>query len=172
MIKTGTWLAIAAAVIAGREAKAETPLPPTPKDFAMAASQNDQYEIVAANVALVEGQDPRVRKFAQKMIDEHTRLSDDLRQAITAAGLAPSPPSISSDQAMLLSSLQSVRGLDFDKAYARQQELAHAQAVAVEESFADSGLDPNLRKAAQTALPTIRDHLKSAQQLRTDVGAF
>ena len=48
---------------------------------------------------------------------------------------------MSSDQAMLLSGLQSLRGADFDKAYARQQILAHAQAIAVEESFANSGAD-------------------------------
>ena len=77
---------------------------------------------------------------------------------------------MSSDQAMLLSSLQSVRGPDFDKTYARQQEMVHAQALAVEESFAMAGSDSNLRKAAQSALPSIRDHLKKAQQLRVDVG--
>ena len=77
---------------------------------------------------------------------------------------------MSSDQAILVSSLQSVRGPAFDKAYSRQQELARAQAVAVEESFATAGSDPNLRKAAQSALPSIRDHLKKAQPLRVDVG--
>jgi putative membrane protein len=45
---------------------------------------------------------------------------------------------------MLLSGLQGLRGRDFDKTYARQQELAHAQAVAVVESFAAAGSDPNL----------------------------
>ena len=73
---------------------------------------------------------------------------------------------------MLVGSLQSVRGPEFDKTYARQQEFAHAQAVAVEESFATEGADPNLRKAAQSALPSIRDHLKKAQQLRVDVGGI
>jgi putative membrane protein len=69
-----------------------------------------------------------------------------------------------------LGSLQSVRGPDFDKTYARQQELAHAQAFAVEESFATAGSDPNIRKVAQSVLPSIRVHLKMAQQLRADVG--
>jgi putative membrane protein len=59
---------------------------------------------------------------------------------------------------------------DFDKTYARQQELAHAQAVALEESFATAGSDPNLRTAAQYGLPSIREHLKKAQQLLVDVG--
>ncbi len=73
---------------------------------------------------------------------------------------------MSSDEAALLSGLQSLRGSEFDKTYARQQVLSHTQAAAVEESFGDAGADTNLRKAAQAALPTIRDHLKEAQQLR------
>jgi putative membrane protein len=140
-------------ILGGRGAQAQTPIPPSPKDFVMAASQSDQYEILAASVALVQGQDPHVRTFAQEMILDHSHLSEELN-----------------DQAMLLSSLQSLRGRDFDRTYARQQELAHAQAEAVEDSFAMAGTDSNLRKAARSALPSIRDHLKKAQQLLVDLG--
>jgi putative membrane protein len=159
-----------AVVMAGHLAQAQTPIPPSAKDFAMAASQSDQYEILAATVAEAQSQDPRIRTFARQMIQEHTRLDEDLRKAAMASGLPPLVSGMSSDQASLLSSLQSVRGADFDKTYARQQELAHAQAVAVEESFAAAGSDPNLRKAAEAALPAIRNHLKMAQQLSADVG--
>lgn len=171
MSKTATWGAIAWAIVIGcRGAQAQTPIPPSPKDFVMAASQSDQYEILAAHVAEVQGQDPRVRAFAEEMIRDHRRLIEDLRKAAMASELPPPEPGMSSDQARLLSSLQSLRGADFDKTYARQQELAHAQAVAVEDSFATQGSNPNLRKAAQSALPTIQDHLKMAQQLRVEVG--
>ena len=167
MSRTGLWGAAALVVmIGGHGAQAQTPMPPSPKDFVMAVSQSDQYEILAATVATIEGQDARVRTFAQKMIRDHIGMREDLSRAAEAAGLTPPAPAISSDQASLLSSLQSLRGSDFDKAYARQQELAHAQAVAVEDSFATAGSDPNLRKAAQAALPTIRDHLMMARQLR------
>jgi len=136
----------------------------------MTSSQSDQYEVLAATVASAQGQDPRVRTYAQEMIRDHTRLGEDLRQAAIASKLPPPEPGISSDQASLLSSLQSLRGPDFDRTYARQQTLVHAQAVAVEESFAESGSDPNLQKAAKSALPSIREHLKKAQQLSVDVG--
>lgn len=173
MGKTGAWGAIALAVIVGaRGAQAQTPIPPSPRDFVMAVSQSDHYEVMAANVAAVQGQDPRVRTFAQEIIRDHARPTDDLRKAAMASGLPPAEPGMSSDQASLLGSLQSIRGPDFDRTYARQQELAHAQAVAVEESFATAGSDLNLRKAAQSALPTIQDHLKKARQLRIEVGGF
>ncbi len=171
MSKTASWAAIALALTIGcHAARAQTPIPPSPKDFVMAASQGDQYEILAAHVADVQGQDPRVRAFAQDMIRDHTRLSEELRKAAVASGLPPPGSGMSSDQAALLSGLQSLRGAEFDKAYARLQELAHAQAVAVEDSFATAGADANLKKAAQSALPTILDHMKMAQWLRVEIG--
>ena len=171
MSKTATWGVFAVAVIVGcHGARAQTPIPPSPEDFAMAALQSDQYEIMAAQLAEVQGQDPRVRAFAQEMVRDHTRLEEDLRKATMASGLPPPGPGMSSDQAALLSGLQGLRGAEFDKAYARQQGLAHAGAEAVEDSFATSGADANLQKAAQSALPTIRNHMKMAEQLRVEVG--
>jgi putative membrane protein len=171
MLKTGMSGAVALAIIfGGRGVQAQTPIPPSPKDFVMAAAQSNEYEIFAARVAVVQSLDLHVRTFAQEIIEQHGRLAEDLRKAASASGLPLPDPGMSSDQARLLSSLQSVRGSEFDKTYARQQELAHAQAVAVEESFAAAGSDSNLRKAAQSALPTIQDHLRKAQQLGVQVG--
>ena len=171
MSKTATWAAFAVAVVTGcHGALAQTPIPPSPKDFAMAASQSDQYEIMAAHLAEVQAQNPSVRVFAQEMIRDHTRLNNDLRKATAASGLPPPGSGMSSDQAALLSGLQGLRGAEFDKAYAHQQQLAHAGAEAVEDSFATAGADANLKKAAQSALPTIRDHMKMAEQLCAEVG--
>jgi putative membrane protein len=171
MLKTRFWGVLAITMtIGGPGAVAQTPIPPSPKDFVMAASESDHYEILAATVATIQGQDPRVRTFAEEMIRDHMRLAESLRQAALASGLPPPDPGLSSDEASLLATLQGARGSEFDKTYARQQELAHAQAVAVEESFAAAGADPNLKKAADSALPTIRDHLKMARQLRADLG--
>lgn len=171
MSKIAFWGTIVLAVVLdGQGAQAQTPIPPSPMDFVRTAAQSDQYEIFAARAAEAQGQDPRVRAFAEEMLRDHTRLTEALRQAAQASRLPPPEPGLSSDQAMLLSSLQGLRGRDFDRAYAHQQELAHAQAVAVVESFASDGSDPSLKKAAQSSLPTIRDHLKMAKQLSADLG--
>ena len=49
---------------------------------------------------------------------------------------------------MLLSALQSLRGADFDRAYARQQVLVHRAARATEGGYARDGGDPNLKAVA------------------------
>jgi putative membrane protein len=139
-------------------------------NFAAAASQASQYEIEAAHAAQAESQNPRVQAFAQQMIEAHTRAQAAIRQAAAASGLTPPPPAMSSDQASLLAALQGVRGADFDRLYARQQILAHQQALAVEQSYASVGTDPNLRRAAQADVPMIQHHLEMAQNLASGLG--
>ena len=172
MFRTGlhTIAAALSLMVGAGVVQAQTPIPPAPKDFVMAAAQSDHYEILAAHIAVAQSRDERVRTFAQEMIRDHTRLSDELSKAAMASGLPSPDAGVSSDQAALLSGLQSLHGPEFDKTYARQQELAHTQAVAVQDSFATDGADANLKKAAQSALPAIQGHLKMAQQLRAAVG--
>jgi putative membrane protein len=153
-----------------RAAMAQTAIPPSPADFATGAAQSDQYEIVAARDALGQSHDPSVRAFAQAMIADHARSSAALGQAAAASGLAPPPLAMSSDQAAMLSALQSLRGADFDKAYARQQVLAHSQALAVAQSFATAGADRRLREAARSTAPMIRRHFDRARQISAALG--
>ena len=162
---------IAAAGLAGTAAHAQTAIPPSPKDFLAAASQSDEYEIQAGHTAQAQSRDPRVRAFAEQMIRDHTQTREALGQAAAASGMAPPWPAMSADQARMLGSLQSLRGTDFDQAYARQQALAHAQAVAVEGSFASAGAAQIGVRAAQAGLPTIQGHLEMARQLSRQTGA-
>jgi putative membrane protein len=170
MMKTRLWTTVALAMVIGGHAAAQTPIPPASADFAMSATQSDQYEILAAHVALTQSQNPHIRTFAQQMIDDHTRDADSVREAATAAGLTPPLPGMTSDQALLLAALQSLRGADFDRAYINQQILAHAQALAVEQSYASAGTDTHLRKVAETTVPVIQHHQQMAEQIRATVG--
>jgi putative membrane protein len=174
MIKASVWIGglLAAGLVtaAGAQAPTRTPIPPNAKDFAQDAAQSNQYEIEAAWVARTQSQTPSVRAFADQMIEDHTRAQASIRQAATESGLPPPPPAMSSDQASLLAALQSLRGADFDKLYARQQVLAHSQALAVERSYASEGTDGALRKAARSDVPMIQHHLDMAMKLAAALG--
>jgi putative membrane protein len=152
------------------DATAQTPIPPGAADFAISAEQSDQYEIQSGRVALAQSQSPQIRAFAKQMIQDHTETSTTLKQATTASGLNPPLPSMSNDQSTMLGALQSLRGDRFDQAYIQQQILAHDQALAVDQSYADAGTDENLRKVAQSALVLIHRHQKMAEQIRRSLG--
>ncbi len=159
-----------AALAAGSAVQAQTPIPPSAPDFAIAAAQSDTYEILAADDALTQSQNPQVRAFAEQMAQDHIRTRASLQSAVSGAGLESPPRAMSSDQASTLAALQSLRGADFDKAYARQQVLAHSQALAVEQSYASDGKEAHLQDAARGAVPIIQHHLDMAQQLNTALG--
>lgn len=156
--------------LAAGPAVAQTAIPPTSLDFAQAAAQSDEYELLAARTALAESRNARIKDFAQHMVDAHTRMADRLRQAIQASSLPAPPPALSGDQSRMLSALQSLRGDDFDKTYIRQQVVAHSQALAVERSYAGAGTDPNLRTLAQSSVLLTQEHLRSATEIRAALG--
>ena len=144
----------------------EGPRTPTPEEFAQSAAESDGYELAAAHDALAQSRNPQVRMFAEQMLAEHARTAQALRDAALASGLPPPQPHVGGDLMRFLASLQSLRGTEFDREYARQQVLAHAGALTTMRSYAAKGSDPNLRRAAAAAIPIIEQHLEMARQLK------
>jgi predicted outer membrane protein len=98
---------------------------------------------------------------------DHMKLAISLKMA-APHGVAV--PKDNSDTAVL-NSLSGLHGKEFDTTYIRQIGLAgHEKAVAAFQTEADSGQNADLKKAAQKALPTIKEHLKMAQQLAAKKG--
>ena len=141
------------------------------REFVEAAGQSDAFEILESRTALAESKDPQVRDFAERMIREHGGTAEALRQATAQSGLAPPPMQVGSGQAQFLAALQSMRGREFDRAYLRQQALAHRSALAVEQAYAASGDDPAVRQAAAAAVPVIAAHLAMAERLEAASGS-
>jgi putative membrane protein len=148
----------------------EGPRTPTPQEFAQAMAQSDGYELAAAQDALAQSRDPRVRAFADQMLADHGRTAQALRAAAQAAGIEPPQPHVGGEQMRFLASLQSLRGAEFDREYARQQVLAHTSALTTARGYAQKGSDPHLRGAAASAAPVIEHHLQMARQMKDALG--
>lgn len=138
---------------------------PGPQAFAASVAESDGYELAAARCALAQSRNPRVRAFAQEMVADHENMARALQDAARAAGLEPPQSHVGGDQARFLSGLQSLRGEEFDREYARQQVLAHTGALATIRGYAQQGPESNLRRMAATAAPIIEHHLRAAHQL-------
>ena len=163
--------AVALGLLSGSMAMAQTPMVASTKEFVQAAAQSDAFEIVEARTALAQSHDPHVRAFAEQMIPAHAETTQALQQAAVKAGVAPPTQGLGGDQQKLLSALQSQRGPDFDRTYARQQVLSHQEALIVEQAYAEHGDNADVRQAARSAVPVIERHLKMAKQLRERLGS-
>ena len=155
------------AVAAGAAAAAQ---PSQASDFVNAAAQSDAFETVSGRLVLTQSSDPKIRAFAQQMVDDHAKTTADLRAAVQASKLPQPIPGLNGDQQKLLNALQSLKGADLDRSFMTQQIDAHAAALATEQDYLSAGADPNLRKVAQGAAPVIGRHLEMARQMRASMG--
>ena len=135
------------------------------RDYIEAAGQSDAFEMLEADTVLAQSRDPQVRAFAQKMIEDHSRLDQSLRQAAAQARTAPPPMGVGADQAPMLAALQNLKGPEFDQAYWRHQALAHRSALTTTQRYAASGDDAAVRRAATAAVPVISAHLAMAERM-------
>lgn len=161
-------------------AGAATALPPaapaTPamsapdREFVMTAASSDNMEVEASRLALERTKSDAVRKFAQQMVDDHTKTSEQLRSIARNAGVTEAMH-MNSMHSGDLDKLREMNGRDFDREYAAQVGVAaHQQAVTLFERAARDAADPQLKSFAEQTLPHLRDHLKQSQALARQVG--
>jgi putative membrane protein len=164
----------------GRRAEVTT----TP-EFIRMASMSDRFEIASSNLAMERARAARVKEFAQHMLRDHEKTTQELQRLIAAmpgqsgATAAPrggteaapgSPQATGLDQQhqALFQQLQGAQGgAAFERLYMRQQVMAHMQAVDLFRNYAASGDNAELKQWAAATLPTLQEHLRMAQQLQS-----
>ena len=133
--------------------------------FMRQAAENGHAEVENGRLALRKATDPRIRTFAQAMIDDHTRTNQAL-QALAArkqVELPDGPSLLQKGKAMLL---EAADGENFDRRYAESMGVqAHRDTLELFEKAASGADDPKIKGFAQNTLPTLRKHLSMAQQL-------
>ena len=143
---------------------------PTTEDFVKTVAISDMFEIQSGQLAAEKAETDDVQSFGKQMADDHTETSDDLKELSEDEDLKVELPSKLDDEHQAkLDKLKSHSGNQFDKEYVRMQIDAHQKAVALFESYAAAGENNNLKKWAGDTLPTLKEHLKEAQNLRTTV---
>lgn len=68
--------------------------------------------------------------------------------------------------------LETLSGSEFDRAFAVKMVKGHEKAIRQYEMAAAHLTDEDLKNYAQKTLPTLREHLKMAQELETKVGLW
>jgi putative membrane protein len=111
-------------------------VPSGDRDLARDAATIDMAEIDLATLAKDRAADPDTKKFAQMMIDDHTKADDSLKQVASQQGI-DLPAQIDDKHADLKEKLSGQQGLDFDMAYADAMVDGHKDFVDKLESRID-----------------------------------
>jgi putative membrane protein len=127
--------------------------------FAAAAAVGGMAEISIAELGVQRATDPELKRFSQQMIDEHTKMNEDLKTLAVQNGVAL-PRALDYRAEFCAESLGGLSGEKFDHCYAKAQLVLHMEAVAMFEAEVERGTKPQVKALAAKALPHIKQHLK------------
>ncbi|HKS22097.1 MAG TPA: DUF4142 domain-containing protein [Thermoanaerobaculia bacterium] len=143
---------------------AATTLSKDDQDFATKAAQGNMAEVNGGTMASTKGTSPDVKNFGNRMVNDHGKALDELKQLAQTKGITL-PTDVNDDQKKEADKLSKLSGKDFDKEYTDAMVKDHEEDVAEFDKASKNAQDPDLKAWAAKVLPIIQDHLKMAKEM-------
>src|SRR4051794_10767190 len=138
---------------------------PTTADFVKEVAISDMFEVESNKLAQRKG-NPQEKSFAQQMVTDHTKTSNELKSMVQGGKVqAELPTALDSSHQSKLDKLKDQSGNDFSSNFDSYQVSAHKDAVSLFERYASGGDNPELKNWAGKTLPALKHHLEMAQEL-------
>ena len=134
------------------------------KKFAKAALAGGMAEVELGQLAQQKSNSDDVKKFGQRMVDDHTKLNDQMKPIAASIGVQPPADLTPKDKALMVK-LQGLSGDDFDKAYIKAMLKDHKQDDKDFQTEMSSGQNPQEKDAASQGDAVIKQHLQMVEEL-------
>jgi putative membrane protein len=136
--------------------------------FARDAAEGNMAEVKLGQLAEEKGQNPEVKKFGKRMVEDHSKANDELKQVGAKEGINL-PSDVGRKEAATYERLSKLSGPEFDKAYAQEMVKDHVKDVNEFKRATSASQKPALKEYAQKTLPTLESHLQEAKQMQAQV---
>jgi putative membrane protein len=136
--------------------------------FAKKAAAGGIAEVKMGQLAQQKGTAESVKKFGARMVEDHSKAGDELKQAVSQSNITL-PTDMSAKDKATYDMLSKLSGAAFDRAYARNMVRDHEEDIAEFNQEANGGHNPAVKDFATQTLPTLQDHLKEAKEMRQNV---
>src|SRR6185312_1533412 len=94
------------------------------KKFAMEAAMGGMAEVKKGQLAVEKASNPDVKAFGQKMVDDHTKANEELKEVASKESI-DLPTSLDAKQQAMVDKLSKLSGAAFDKAYMKDMVKDH-----------------------------------------------
>ena len=139
------------------------------RDFINQAAVGGMTEVQAGQLAANHASNSDLRQFGQQMVDDHTRVNNELMQLAQQKGVTP-PTALDADGQSTVDKLNSLNSNDFDNYYITGQVKAHEDTIRLFQNEANSGQDPDVKAFAAQTLPHLQHHLDMIHNLQESIG--
>ena len=134
------------------------------KDFVKKSLQGNMAEVQLGQLALQKSNNDDVKQFAQKMVDDHTKLGDQMKQVAQQLHVKP-PDSPSSKEKAIVAKLQALNGEEFDKAYIKEMVKDHQQDDKEFKEEAKNSPNAGMKQLVSQDEQVISHHLEMIEQI-------
>ena len=132
--------------------------------FAMEVAQNGIAEIALARLAARNAQSADVKRFAQRVITDHTKVGNEVKQIASSKGITL-PVDMKAEQKATVARLTTLKGAEFDREFITVMAESHDKSVTAFQEVARDGTDPDIKAFAAKTLPTLQEHQKMAHDI-------
>jgi putative membrane protein len=138
------------------------------EQFANEAAKGGMAEVKLGQLAEERASSPDVKAFGQKMVAEHGKAGEQLKEAAAKAKIALPSELDPKDQATY-DRLAKLSGAEFDRAYVQDMVKDHRGDLAVFQREASNGKNEAIRTFALETVPMIQEHFDKAKELWKEV---
>ena len=143
--------------------------PAVDKAFVKKALEGNVAEVEMGKLALQKSNDDQVKQFAQKMVDDHGKMQEQLKPVAEQMGVkVPDGPSKSQMKSM--DKMKGLSGDAFDQAYIKDMVKDHKKDNSDFKLEAQSTQNPQLKQMVMQSDQIIESHLQAIQQIAQTKG--
>jgi putative membrane protein len=132
--------------------------------FLKEAAMVNMTEVELAQIALEASESDEVRRYAQRMVTDHRRNQEKLKSLARDLNVEL-PGQLDQHHRQMVDRHVSLSGEEFDRAYIDMMARDHQKVVSKFERQAKEATNEQVQEYASDTLPTLRSHMRDAQQL-------
>ncbi|RNI30177.1 DUF4142 domain-containing protein [Rufibacter immobilis] len=136
--------------------------------FMMTAASSNMLEIQAGKLAAQKATNADVKKFAQMMVDHHTKANQEM-MTLASQMKVTLPKTLMPPHQAIMDKLNNKTGKDFDEEYMDAMETAHDMDIAMFQMKSNNAETPTVKAMAAKTLPMLQSHKKMATALEDKV---
>jgi putative membrane protein len=126
--------------------------------FASKATITGMAEVALGKMAASKGMDSKVKDFGKMMTMDHGKANAELMSIAKTKNITL-PAGLDAEHQAKSDSLSKLSGKDFDKGYVQVMIEGHKKTLALMQSEASGGQDPELKAFAAKTAPVVQMHL-------------
>jgi len=150
----------------GNAGQAQQPMAASLSDldrrFVQIAASSGLFEVKSSQLVLEKSDNADLKHLAQRMVDDHSKLNDQLKTWAQRNNI-DWPSQLNNRDQAIYDALSRLSGRDLEQEYLRQQVAAHDEAIRKFRMEATNGQNSELKQLAQQTIPTLESHLHDVQ---------